>query len=272
MAAYPVRHLPVAGRPPVLLPLLVLAAPVAGASRPGAGNLPRHGVEPGAAARSSWAWPPRSASTCPCAGLAAGGLRARDAARYGCLLRGHGVGYMALEIALLQKFGLFLGHPNYALSVVLAALLLATRHRARCWSGGHRAGGWAASCASSATPWRRSCSSSTSALLPLLHGLLGLPFPARALVAVLLVAPIGCLLGVVRAHGARAPEAGRPGLRPLGLGHQRHVLGAGAAAERRGVDDLGHLRPAAGRDTGLPDGGLGRTPRPRPSLRAPPPP
>ena len=33
---------------------------------------------------------------------------------------------MAVEIALLQKFGLFLGHPNYALSVVLAALLLAS--------------------------------------------------------------------------------------------------------------------------------------------------
>jgi hypothetical protein len=33
---------------------------------------------------------------------------------------------MAVEIALLQKFGLFLGHPNYALSVVLAVLLLAT--------------------------------------------------------------------------------------------------------------------------------------------------
>ena len=34
-----------------------------------------------------------------------------------------GLGYLAIEIALLQKFGLFLGHPNYSLSVVLAALL-----------------------------------------------------------------------------------------------------------------------------------------------------
>jgi hypothetical protein len=33
---------------------------------------------------------------------------------------------MAIEVALLQKFGLFLGHPNYSLSVVLAALLFAT--------------------------------------------------------------------------------------------------------------------------------------------------
>jgi hypothetical protein len=33
---------------------------------------------------------------------------------------------MAIEMALIQKFGLLLGHPNLALSVVLAALLLST--------------------------------------------------------------------------------------------------------------------------------------------------
>jgi hypothetical protein len=46
--------------------------------------------------------------------------------RYGVFFGGLGLGYMAIEIALLQKFGLFLGHPNYALSVVLAVLLLST--------------------------------------------------------------------------------------------------------------------------------------------------
>jgi hypothetical protein len=37
-----------------------------------------------------------------------------------------GLGYMAIEMALIQKFGLLLGHPNLALSVVLASLLAAT--------------------------------------------------------------------------------------------------------------------------------------------------
>lgn len=46
--------------------------------------------------------------------------------RYGLTLALTATGYMGIEIALLQKFGLFLGHPNYALSVVLAAMLLAT--------------------------------------------------------------------------------------------------------------------------------------------------
>jgi hypothetical protein len=34
-------------------------------------------------------------------------------------VRSLGLGYMAIEMALIQKFGLVLGHPNLALSVVL---------------------------------------------------------------------------------------------------------------------------------------------------------
>ncbi len=47
-------------------------------------------------------------------------------ARYGLFFAATGLGYLAIEVALLQRFGLFLGHPNYALSVVLASLLLAS--------------------------------------------------------------------------------------------------------------------------------------------------
>jgi hypothetical protein len=47
-------------------------------------------------------------------------------ARYAIFFAALGVGYLGIEIALIQKFGLFLGHPNYALSVVLAPLLFAT--------------------------------------------------------------------------------------------------------------------------------------------------
>jgi hypothetical protein len=46
--------------------------------------------------------------------------------RYGFIFAGTALGYFTVEIALLQKFGLFLGHPNYSLSVVLAGLLFAT--------------------------------------------------------------------------------------------------------------------------------------------------
>lgn len=37
-----------------------------------------------------------------------------------------GIAFIAVEIAFLQRFGLVLGHPNYALSVVLAVLLFAS--------------------------------------------------------------------------------------------------------------------------------------------------
>jgi spermidine synthase len=47
-------------------------------------------------------------------------------ARFGFVFAGTALAYLAVEVAMLQKFGLFLGHPNYSLSVVLAGLLFAT--------------------------------------------------------------------------------------------------------------------------------------------------
>ena len=37
-----------------------------------------------------------------------------------------GIGFMMAEIALLQRMSVFLGHPIYALSVVLFSLILST--------------------------------------------------------------------------------------------------------------------------------------------------
>jgi spermidine synthase len=130
----------------------------------------------------------------PLRSLARSGLEAPGAGRYAVFFAGTGVGYMALEIALLQKFGLFLGHPNYALSVVLAVLLLATGVGSL----------WSAAIVRAAGGQLRFVSYVLAAvviiehlaLLPLLPRLLGLPFATRVLVAVLLVGPVGCCLGV----------------------------------------------------------------------------
>jgi hypothetical protein len=46
--------------------------------------------------------------------------------RYALYCGAIALGYLAIEMAFLQKFALLLGHPNYALSVVLSSLLLAT--------------------------------------------------------------------------------------------------------------------------------------------------
>jgi hypothetical protein len=37
-----------------------------------------------------------------------------------------GIGYILIEVALIQKFVLFLGHPTYALTVVIFSLLIAS--------------------------------------------------------------------------------------------------------------------------------------------------
>jgi len=46
--------------------------------------------------------------------------------RYIIIFSSIGLGYLFIEIAYMQKLGLFLGHPNLAISVVLSGLLLST--------------------------------------------------------------------------------------------------------------------------------------------------
>jgi predicted membrane-bound spermidine synthase len=103
-----------------------------------------------------------------------------------------GVGYLAIEMALLQKFGLLLGHPNYALSVVLAALLLTTGLGSL----------WAKTIVTALGNLRFVSYVLAGVILleyavlfPRLPELLTRPFPLRVLVVVLLVTPLGLCLG-----------------------------------------------------------------------------
>jgi spermidine synthase len=121
------------------------------------------------------------------------GLETPGAGRWLAYFGGTGLAYLALEVALLQKFGLFLGHPNYALSVVLAALLFATGMGSLLSGaivralGGIRFASYAL-CAIVLVEHL--------VLMPLLPRLAGWSFAARAALVALLVAPIGILLGV----------------------------------------------------------------------------
>jgi spermidine synthase len=120
------------------------------------------------------------------------GLRSPVAGRYGLFFAATAIGYLAIEVALLQKFGLFLGHPNYALSVVLAALLFTTGVGSLYSASLVRALGGV-----------RFVSYALAGvvllehllLIPRLPGLLSLPFGLRAGIVSLLVAPIGVCLG-----------------------------------------------------------------------------
>jgi hypothetical protein len=128
----------------------------------------------------------------PLRALAGRGLRAPHALRHAGYFAAIGLGYMAIEMALIQKFGLFMGHPNYALSVVLAALLLATglgslfAGRVLRVLGGQRFVAYAL------------CGLVLAAhlvVLPRLSSLVGWPFPARVAIVFALVLPIGVCLG-----------------------------------------------------------------------------
>jgi hypothetical protein len=111
-----------------------------------------------------------------------------------------GLGYMLLEVVLIQRMVLFLGFPTYALSVVLFSLLL--------FSG---IGSYLSSRSRSA---RATMLQALIALvvmlgatalfsLPLVHRLIHLGFAARVAAAVLLVAPLGAVAGAAMPLGLK---------------------------------------------------------------------
>jgi len=121
-----------------------------------------------------------------------------------------GLAYMFVEIPLLQRFILLLGHPAYAMAAVLGALLL--------FSG-----------LGSLLSARVRLGLAMGALvglvliygvgLPLASGpLLGLPLLARVGVAVAGLAPLGVLMGVPFPHSLALLEKRAPGLVPWAWG------------------------------------------------------
>lgn len=128
-----------------------------------------------------------------------------------------GLAFMTIEIALLQRFTLFLGHPSYSLLVILFSLLLSTA------AGAHastrfsldrlgrvmRLGGIALAVLGTA-----------GALLlgDALHALIGLGLPARIAITVALVAPSGVAMGLMIPSAVRVLGAAGSPLVPWGWG------------------------------------------------------
>jgi spermidine synthase len=112
-----------------------------------------------------------------------------------------GLGYILVEIAFIQRFVLFLGHPTYALTVVVFLLLLSSGAgslASRKWlAQTHRA-------------WIALALIATAILLyvfilpGLLNSLVGLPFIAKLLVSAALLVPLGFAMGMPFPTGLRA--------------------------------------------------------------------
>jgi spermidine synthase len=126
-----------------------------------------------------------------------------------------GLGYLFLEIALLQRFSLFLGFPTYALSVVLFALLVFSGVGAFLSArfADHEHGlGRVLGAATVLT------AASSVGLPPILSASIGAPFPVRAVIAIVLIAPVGVCLGAAMPISLHRLALAKPGHVPYAWG------------------------------------------------------
>ncbi|MBV8361777.1 MAG: hypothetical protein JO189_28160 [Deltaproteobacteria bacterium] len=129
------------------------------------------------------------------------GLQANGRWAFLTYFAGLGLGFILIEIVLLQRLSLFLGQPIYTFSVVLASLLIFT-------GGGSYLAGRFRNDPYHALSY--SLLTVVGAILltqlimqPLLSATLGLAMPLRVGVAIALVAPLGLVLGVPFPTGLR---------------------------------------------------------------------
>ncbi len=140
----------------------------------------------------------------------AGGRSPRHRARVFAYFALLGLGYLLVEIPLMQRFILFLSHPIYALATVLGGLLF--------FSG---LGGLAS--ARFPLRWTLLALAVAVVLYPLLlppvfAALLGWPLAGRVLVALAVLAPLGVLMGVPFPRGLARLNTLAPDLIPWAWG------------------------------------------------------
>jgi hypothetical protein len=144
-------------------------------------------------------------------------------AYFGCL----GAGFMLVEVALLQRFVLLLGHPVYSLTVTLFSLLLGTG-----------AGSYVSRSFDEGRLPRTLIRTLSGIILVAAVGILVLPIlipvviqaprAARIAVAVLILVPAGALMGIPLPAGVRLMSARQPSLVPWawGMNGALSVMGA----------------------------------------------
>ncbi|MGH9524716.1 MAG: hypothetical protein ACRD3E_19510 [Terriglobales bacterium] len=112
-----------------------------------------------------------------------------------------GLGYILAEIAFIQRFVLFLGHPTYALTVVIFMMLLASG------AGSVLSRRWLSDPQRVWLPLTivfLLLAAYVFVLPPLLRDLVGLPFAAKLVISALVLAPLGFAMGMPFQTGLRA--------------------------------------------------------------------
>lgn len=119
-----------------------------------------------------------------------------------------GAGYILIQVALIQKFVLFLGHPTYALTVIIFSMLLSSGlgsfvSRRVVRNSVQRLTGVLLLIAAGVALL-------ASVVTPVTEGGVALPFFIKVLISVLLIAPIGFVMGMPFPSGLRRLEAIMP--------------------------------------------------------------
>jgi spermidine synthase len=112
-----------------------------------------------------------------------------------------GLGYILVEIAFIQRFVLFLGHPTYALTVVIFLLLLSSG------AGSLFSRRWLSNTGRAWIPLlllMAAIAVYTWSLASLLTWLIGLPFLAKLIVSGAVLVPLGFAMGMPFPTGLRA--------------------------------------------------------------------
>lgn len=140
-----------------------------------------------------------------------------------------GAGYILIQVALVQKFVLFLGHPTYALTVIIFSMLI--------WSG---LGSFASQRIAAGSDSRLSrvlaliaavVAALAVVVTPVIGWGVGLPVGVKFAVSVLLIGPAGFLMGIPFPSGLRRlEETHSPSVRwAWSLNAAASVLGSVAA-------------------------------------------
>jgi hypothetical protein len=112
-----------------------------------------------------------------------------------------GLGYILVEVTFIQRFVLFLGHPTYALTVVVFLMLLSSG------AGSVISRRWIAAPQRVWVPLLITASGLMVyvwILSQILNSLVGVPFPAKLVISALLLAPLGFAMGMPFPAGLRA--------------------------------------------------------------------
>jgi hypothetical protein len=103
-------------------------------------------------------------------------------------------GYILIQVALIQKFVLFLGHPTYALTVIIFSMLISSG--AGSWTSKHLIRGEMKRLSRVLMIIAAAIVVLSAVLTPIVESGVALPFAVRVLCAVALITPVGFAMGM----------------------------------------------------------------------------